>query len=227
MNNMDLLLPVLAHRNLLVWATVTDDSPLTIRLDGDTTPMLGVPDNLVGALTIGDRVWVALVVNADPAFHGRRAIILGRNGGATATTAPYAVLRRVAAQTLNNDTNVPVEWDTAVRDTHNGWADAGTNPSRYTLPISGAYDFMGLAAWSANATARRAVHLLKNGAGVDGTQVIGTAQAIGVTSLFFAGSVTGVAGDYLGVNMWQNSGTGLTTATALPTVSVTFEYKGP
>lgn len=79
--SLDLLLPKDFDRDKLRWATVTDDSPLTIRLDGDASPMLGVPDTLVSPLAVADRVVVALVTNDDPARKSRRAIILGQTGG--------------------------------------------------------------------------------------------------------------------------------------------------
>jgi hypothetical protein len=80
-DGLNLLMPGMHHRNLNVWATVTGVAPLRIRLDGDTSPLPFTPDNLVAELAVNDRVWVALVINADPAFHGRRAVVAGRAGG--------------------------------------------------------------------------------------------------------------------------------------------------
>lgn len=58
-------------------ASVTQVSPLRIRLDGDTTELPYTPDLLVSSATFGvsDRVVCGLV--------GRRVIVLGRAGGAT------------------------------------------------------------------------------------------------------------------------------------------------
>lgn len=53
------------------WGTVTATSPLTVRLDGDTTPLS--PLSLVANLSQGDRVQVML--------QQRRAIVYGRAGG--------------------------------------------------------------------------------------------------------------------------------------------------
>lgn len=58
------------------WATVTQVSPLRIRLDGDTDELPVTPDSLVApaALAVNVRVWVQL--------YGRRLIVLGAaNGG--------------------------------------------------------------------------------------------------------------------------------------------------
>lgn len=57
------------------WATVTDDSPLTIRMDGDTAPLLLVPESLIdpATLLVNDRVRVELSL--------RKCVIHGRAGG--------------------------------------------------------------------------------------------------------------------------------------------------
>ena len=58
-------------QNTFRWATVTDDVPLTIRLDGDSQPLPIVPDSLIEGSppAVGKRVWVQLF--------GRRVIIIG------------------------------------------------------------------------------------------------------------------------------------------------------
>ena len=81
MTDMDLLLPPDLDRDKLKWATVTDDSPLTIRLDGEAGPLLGIPDTLAWPLAIGNRVLVVLIVNDTPRFKARRALIVGKAGG--------------------------------------------------------------------------------------------------------------------------------------------------
>lgn len=66
------------------WATVTNVSPLQILFDGDQTPILREPTNLVGPLEKGQRVWVLTVL--------RRSTIVGRAGGAglpTGALLPY------------------------------------------------------------------------------------------------------------------------------------------
>lgn len=53
------------------WATVVQQSPFTIRFDGDSVPLGAVPDSLVNPTTLppGTRVWVQLFA--------RRALVLG------------------------------------------------------------------------------------------------------------------------------------------------------
>ena len=60
------------------WATVTDDSPLRVQLDGEAAPLDITPDTLVSGLAVNDRVWVQLVSNADPARRHRRLVVIGK-----------------------------------------------------------------------------------------------------------------------------------------------------
>lgn len=68
------------------WATVTDDSPLRIRLDGDTDALPYTPDALVdpAALAVDDRVRCEL---AD-----RRVVIVGKSGGDPTLAAAISTL---------------------------------------------------------------------------------------------------------------------------------------
>ena len=56
------------------WATVTQASPLRVRLDGDTLALPITPDTLVAGLAINNRVWCQI--------YGRRLILLGKAQGA-------------------------------------------------------------------------------------------------------------------------------------------------
>lgn len=74
MKNLDLLIPKSKPVNdRWTWATVTDDDPLAIRLDGETEPLAVVPECLIENVSIGLRVWVQI--------SGRRVIVTGANGG--------------------------------------------------------------------------------------------------------------------------------------------------
>ena len=55
------------------WATVTQASPLRIKVDGDTTPLDATTDDLVGSLAVDDRVRVHL--------HSDGIIVTGIQGG--------------------------------------------------------------------------------------------------------------------------------------------------
>lgn len=60
------------------WATVTDDSPLRIRLDGETSELPFTPDTLVAGLAIGNRVWVTLSTSPDQTRKSRQVVIIGK-----------------------------------------------------------------------------------------------------------------------------------------------------
>lgn len=66
------------------WATVTQASPLRIRLDGEDTPLGVTPDALVGGVVVGRRVWVQIT--------GRQIVVHGVTGGpeAPGTLRPQA-----------------------------------------------------------------------------------------------------------------------------------------
>ena len=71
------------------WATVTQATPLRIKVDGDTSALDATTDNLVGSLAVGDRVRVHL--------HSDGIIVTGLQGGgtpeATAATPDTLALR--------------------------------------------------------------------------------------------------------------------------------------
>lgn len=72
MKNLNLLLPTPAPQtDMWTWATVTQASPLLIRLDGDEDPLTGPPEALCSGLSVGHRVWVQI--------NGRRVIVHGRS----------------------------------------------------------------------------------------------------------------------------------------------------
>ena len=86
------------------WATVTDDSPLRVQLDGESAPldMTVSTSSLVANLAIGDRVWCQLVSNPNPQRSHRRVVIHGRQGGQliAADTVTNAMLAEVATDTF-------------------------------------------------------------------------------------------------------------------------------
>ncbi len=75
METFDLLLPASVETTTGRWATVTDDSPLRIKVDGDTAALGFAPDTLVADLEIDDRVWVQV--------YKRRLVIIGKSGGSS------------------------------------------------------------------------------------------------------------------------------------------------
>ena len=158
------------------------------------------------------------------AFAARIAEISALQTAVAALTPVEAKLQRTTVQSIPNNSNTPVQWSNpALLDTHGGWSSGA--PSRWTCPsgCAGWYDYNGILSFANNATSTRAVHLLKNGSNVDGTQVIlnGSASS-SVLSMFFAGKVQLAVGDYIEVNAFQLSGGALNTGSGLtaPTLNL-------
>ena len=82
------------------WATVTDDSPLRVQLDGESSPLDVTPDTLISGLNVDDRVWVQLVTNANPARRHRRAVVVGKAAGLADGSVTNAQLADVPTQTF-------------------------------------------------------------------------------------------------------------------------------
>lgn len=79
MSNLDLLLEKGKESpDVHVFATVTDDSPLAIQLDGDSAPLLLVPETTVTGLAIGNRVLVLLMSGGPSEFQGKRLVVVGK-----------------------------------------------------------------------------------------------------------------------------------------------------
>lgn len=64
------------------WGTITSISPLRVRLDGEASAQTATPSDLVGNLSIGDKVYVGMINGA--------TVLLGRKGGANAPTYAWA-----------------------------------------------------------------------------------------------------------------------------------------
>lgn len=75
MIDLDALLPEpTPARESWRWATVTQASPLRVRLDGDAAPLDLTPDSLTTGLLVGDRVYCHLA--------GGRIVVFGRSARA-------------------------------------------------------------------------------------------------------------------------------------------------
>jgi hypothetical protein len=105
--NLGLLVPrSVAEPDVGRWATVTNVSPLRIRLDGETVALPLTPDTLTAGLAISDRVWVALPTNRDPKFKARSVLVMGRSGGGIILddSVTNAKLANMATQTFKGRT---------------------------------------------------------------------------------------------------------------------------
>ncbi len=87
-------------------------------------------------------------------------------------------------------------------DLHN----VSSNTSRLTLSPPGRWIVGGGCAFAANATGQRGLRVSKNGTVVPGGQFLVDAAAAGTTNLGVANIVNIVAGDYIELETFQNSG---------------------
>lgn len=102
--NLPLLVPQNpAEPDTAYWATVTQASPLRIKLDGETSALPFTPITLVAPLFVNDRVRVALSTNTDPATKSRRVIVTGRSGGITGITSGMIADDAVTTAKIIND----------------------------------------------------------------------------------------------------------------------------
>jgi len=98
------------------------------------------------------------------------------------------------------------------KDTANGHSTV-SNTSRYVLPRTGSYRAYGGARWSASSTGSRGAAIRKNGVAdfVTGSDTVIPATPGGQTAICTRTiQIDGVAGDYLELVAWQNTGGNLT-----------------
>lgn len=130
-----------------------------------------------------------------------------------------------AGQVLTTATTTPISWasanftapaDSAITIASNGGAPLNT---RIVVSEPGAYGFLGHLTWNSNATGVRQVWASKNTAGAGNTEFRGLSEVSAVngdsTSLDFAFAWKLVAGDYVEIFGYQNSGGNLALSTGL------------
>jgi len=114
------------------WATVTQVSPLRIKIDGESAALPFTPTTLVAGLVVNDRVWVALATNADPSVRSRRVVVIGRSGGALPRMG--CNLRRTTIQSqASGAASTAITWLTEIEDTHGLFTSGDT----ITIPTGG------------------------------------------------------------------------------------------
>lgn len=133
----------------------------------------------------------------------------------TAALSPYGcVLLRTADQTISDATDTAITFPsgsvTEVLDT-NGFHDTGSNTARITIPTGGDgwYDLGFNVGFALNSTNQRLVWIELNGSAGSGTMIFSRSMAAHATSTSrLGGSVPYLlaAGDYVTLNVRQNSG---------------------
>ncbi|MFD0032539.1 hypothetical protein ACFVJK_30580 [Streptomyces sp. NPDC127172] len=150
--------------------------------------------------------------------------LMGSSGNGSPRFRGYAQ----TVQSILDATWTALTIDTEAYDSDNGHSTT-TNSSRYTVQVPGTYLITGTAAFAANATGNRAVRLSVNGVAIIGSFVKTlAATATHSSAVATVAHAVCVAGDYIEVYGYQNSGVGppgLSTAAAsdvAPSLSVTW-----
>lgn len=136
---------------------------------------------------------------------------------------PCATLLLTTGQSVSTSTNTQVSWNSASGDIWGGWSSG--SPTRWTVPVAGWYKLEATIMWPSNATGARHAEFYQNGVeNTNSTTVWNPSPGANqfpqpVNPVIIQCSV----GDYLQVNLWQNSGGTLTTAT-VGTFVIAFEH---
>jgi hypothetical protein len=176
------------------WTTTADVTPLTTKGDlftFDTADArLGVGTN--GQTLVADSTASTGLKWATPA--------------ASTPTFVGASVYKPSVQTLSNATYTAITFAGETFDT-DSFHDNATNNTRMTIPTGkgGKYLVTAEIAYVNNATGQRILLLYKNGVSVMINQVAGVSASIDAY-IPFAFVVSVVAGDYLELYGWQNSG---------------------
>lgn len=123
------------------------------------------------------------------------------------------MIKRTTAQDIASGAEVAIIWEAENWDTDGFWTSGA--PTRITIPtdMDGAYDIIGKGVWDNNSLLTRVVGFRKNGAGVTfGNDRRGAALFSEATAI--APNVDLVAGDYIELVYYQDSGTTRTAGSA-------------
>ena len=128
----------------------------------------------------------------------RQAMAAAGGGGTT-----YAArIRKSSNQSVGNNSQTVITWQTTEFDENSDMADLANN--RLTAPVAGIYIVTAGGEWQANLSGQRQVSLLQNGSGfawVTNAPSISTIWRMNVS-----GVVKLAAGDHIQLQAFQNSG---------------------
>lgn len=127
---------------------------------------------------------------------------------------PRAEVARSSTQSIPNETQTTMVWQTSVYNVRNMWS-SGVNPSRVTVPtgMDGLYSVTTTVEFDhepdpASGSGTRQVAIMRNGSIVGRliTTNAGTGQA---SRVFYTREIRAVAGDYFEAAVYQNSGSAI------------------
>lgn len=129
---------------------------------------------------------------------------------------PIFVAKQDAAQSLANNTVVPLTWDHIVIDTYGGHSTS--DPTKYAVPFAGVWLVYGFVAYPPNATSRRLIQIALDGTSVSQIE-LPNAGASANTNINIWGIWQATLGDYFQLNGFQSSGAAMNTLVASPAAS--------
>ena len=158
------------------WATVTQASPLRIKVDGDTSALDATTDDLVGSLAVDDRVRVHL--------HSDGIIVTGLQGGG----APWlpAILGKTSVEDIGSITRV-YNWEIDIL-LPTGFTHNQATSGRLYIDVAGWYeiDFLANAQTEGpNRTTLMGRYMLDGGAEKYGGTIRGYTRGSGYGNLTF------------------------------------------
>lgn len=153
-------------------------------------------------------------------------------GATTPAAKPMLLLGLTSTITVATATDLPIGWHTALANTNLMTWSAGSNPSQITITRAGIYTVSCRCSWASNATARRAVHLSKNGAGfanfIFGDARVSTIANDEAAFPSFSHSFLFAVNDVLRFEAWQSTGGNLNLENAnLGGTKASIVYEGP
>jgi hypothetical protein len=115
---------------------------------------------------------------------------------------PRAALRRNSNQSIANSTWTAITWNAQDKLRNMTWS-SGTNPTRVTATVAGAYRATAFVQYENNATGTRTIAFLVNGGAtqVGMIRVGATSQPVGIGSTVVLDLAVG---DYFEVRVWQD-----------------------
>lgn len=189
---------------------------ITVTVAGGTEPVAGVKYLAPGVPIPNAGVWLI--------SDGKDLLAIGSVAAAGRTPAPRSY--RTTSQTITTGTDTAITFEAVDADPLTSWS-AGS-PTRLTVVAAGRYLATGTIRFASNATGYRQGSIVLGGATVIGRVILPTVSGNSVEFAVVSSAVTLAAGNYLELNVWQNSGGNLDVlADTNYSTSLTLTYLGP
>lgn len=146
---------------------------------------------------------IATGATLSEAIWDRMASCLDFLGGSSGAYSAYA--NNSAAQSVNNNTNTVLSWNSEFYDTES-MHSTSSNTSRITVPVSGIYLAMGQVAFAANATGQRLARIISDGAVTWGASSVPANSGSYVTYVQVQALLNLSASSYIELQVYQDSG---------------------